>query len=72
MAAEASLADELSAEYNLGEEEAIPDDEEPEDSTENEQVMNSFDDHVTCTACKYDSKQKKVMCFNGIQRVPED
>ena len=34
MAAEASLADELSAEYNLGEEEAIPDDEEPEDTSE--------------------------------------
>jgi hypothetical protein len=40
--------------------------EESEDSTDQEQVMNSLDDPVTCTACKYDSKIMKVMCFNGI------
>jgi hypothetical protein len=42
------------------------------DSTDDEQVMNSFEDPVSCFACKYDSKQKKEMCFNGIRRVPKE
>ena len=42
------------------------DNEEAENSSDQEQVMNSLEDPVTCTACKYDSKKMKTMCFNGI------
>jgi hypothetical protein len=50
LAAEASLANELSAEYNLGEEETIPNDEEPEDMSkyryqEHKQNYNMYPPH---------------------------
>ena len=45
---------------------------ESEYSSDDEQVMNSLDDPEICTACAYDSKLNKEMCFNGIRRVPKE
>ena len=37
-----------------------------------EEVESKIQDLVTCTACNWDAKKKKVTCWNGSEKIPVD